>query len=69
MKHIQTGFSFGRLGHALGVGLGGTVGIDVQNKIFPKFNQFWCESYLHKWHIQQLTIFGPSPLGPLGGTK
>ena len=26
-KTYQTGFSFGRLGHALGVGLGGTVGV------------------------------------------
>ena len=25
-KSYQTGFSFGRLGHALGVGLGGTLG-------------------------------------------
>ena len=27
-KTYQTGFSFGRLGHAPGVGLGGTVGVE-----------------------------------------
>ena len=69
MKHIQTGFSFGHLGHAPGVGLGGYRGRQCPKQNIPKFNQFWCESYLHKWHIQQLTIFGPSPMGPLGGTK
>ena len=36
-KTYQTGFSFGGLGHALGVGLGGTVGgWGVKKKFFHK---------------------------------
>ena len=35
----QTVFSFGRLGHASGAGLGSTVVVGGQKKIFPKFNQ------------------------------
>ena len=39
-KTYQKGFSFGRLGHTPGVGLGGTVGVGWSKKIFsPKFNQ------------------------------
>ena len=34
---------------------------------FPKFNQIWCVSYLHKWQMQRHNCFGPRPLGPLGG--
>ena len=41
----QTGFSFGRLGHAPKVGLGGTGGWGVKNFNFWKFNQIWCVSY------------------------
>ena len=38
-KKYQTGFSFGRLGHAPGVGLGGTVGGCGVEKIFFSENQ------------------------------
>ena len=38
IKHYQTGFSFGRLGHAPWVGFGGTVGGWGSNFFFPKFN-------------------------------
>ena len=66
----QTGFLFRRLGHAPGVGLGGTVGgWGVQKLFFPKFNQIWCVSNLHQWHMQQHIFFGPHPLGPWGGAK
>ena len=69
-KTYQTGFSFGRLGHAPGVGLGGTVGgFVVKNFFFPKFNQIWCVSYLHEWHMQRHHFLGPCPLGPWGGAK
>ena len=65
------GFSFRRLGHAQGVGLGGGGGGGggSQKNCFPKFNQIWCVSYLHKWHMQQHYLFGPDPLGPWGGAK
>ena len=68
-KTYQTGFSFGRLGHAPGVGLGGTVGVVGSKFFFPKINQIWCVSYLHEWHIQRHHFLGPRPLGPWGGAK
>ena len=43
----QTGFSFGHLGHAPGVGLGGTVEVGGVKKK-SKFNQSWCVRYLHE---------------------
>ena len=68
-KTYQTGFSFRRLGHAPGVGLGGTVGGWGSKNFFPKFNQIWCVSYLHQWHMQRHNFFGPHLLGPWGGAK
>ena len=69
-KIYQTGFSFGSLGHALGVGLGGTVGgWGGQKNFFPKFNQIWCVSFLHEWHTHRRHFFGPRALGPWGGAK
>ena len=41
----------------------------VVNFFFPKFNQIWCVSYLHQWHMQRHNFFGPHPLGPWGGAK
>ena len=69
-KTYQTGFSFGRLGHAPGVGLRGTVGnLGVKNFFFLKFNQILCVSYLHEWHMRRHHFLGPHPLGPWGGAK
>ena len=39
-KTYQTGFSFGRLGHAAGVGLGGTVGGLGSNFVFLNSTRF-----------------------------
>ena len=47
----QTGFSFGRLVHAPGVGLRGTGGGLGGQIFFSKFNKIWCVIYLHEWHI------------------
>ena len=70
IKHIRQEFSFGRLGHAPGVGLRGTVGgLGVKNFFFSKFNQIWCVSYLHEWHMHRRHFLGPHPLGPWGGAK
>ena len=67
-KTYQTGFSFGRLGHAPGVGLVGTVvGWGFKKCFFPKFNQIWCVSYSHEWHMQLHNVLGPRPLGPCNG--
>ena len=69
-KTYQTGFSFRCLGHAPGVGLGGTMGVEWSKKIFFwKFNQIWCVSNLHQWHMQRHNFLGPNPLGPWGGAK
>ena len=38
-------------------------------KISSKFNQIWCVSYLHKWHMHRYNFLGPHPLGPWGGVK
>ena len=66
-KSYQTGFSFGRLGHAPGVGLGGTVGGWGRGSIFfSVFNQSWCLSYLHERHMQQHSFLGPPSPGALG---
>ena len=70
-SHVKDiGFSFGRLGHAPGVGLRGTVGVwGSKFFFFSKFNQIWCVSYLHEWHMHRCHFLGPHPLGPLGGAK
>ena len=61
------GFSFGGLDHALGVGLGDTVGgWGDQKKFIPKFNQILCVSYLHEWHVQRHHFLCPYPPGALG---
>ena len=63
-KTYQTGFSFGRLGHAPGVGLRGTVGgLGVKNFVICSV------SYLHEWHMHRRHFLGPRPLGPWGGAK
>ena len=48
-------------GWVLGVpwGVGGSI-------FFPKFNQIWCMSYLHEWHMHRHHFLGPGPLGPWG---
>ena len=65
----QTGFSFGRLGHAQGWNLGVPWGVGGSKKIFLEFNQIWCVSYSHEWHMHRHNFFGPGPLGPWGGVK
>ena len=63
-KTYQTGFSFDCLGHAPGVGPGGTMGVGRVN-FFSEINQSWCVSYLHEWHMQRHNFWGPPP-GALG---
>ena len=66
MKDItyQTGFSFGRLGHAQGWDLGVPWGFGGPKIFFAKCNQIWCVSYLHELHMQRHNFLGPQPLGP-----
>ena len=61
-SHISDEILFGRLGHAPGVGLRGTIG-------GWKFSQIWCVSYKHELHMQRHHFWGPRPLGPWGGAK
>ena len=69
-KTYQMGFSFRRLGHALGVGPGGTVGGWGGSKtVFPKYNQIWCVSYLHEWHMQRHNFWVRASLGLGEGPK
>ena len=54
-------------GSDLGVPWGGG-GLGV-NFFCLKFNQIWCMSCLHEWHMHQHHFLGPRPLGPWGGAK
>ena len=69
-KTYQTGFSFNRLGHAPGMGLGGTLGGGggggVKMCFFLKFNLSWYVNYLREWHVQKHNFWGPPPPGALG---
>ena len=49
--------------------LGVPWGVGVQIFFLPKFNQIWCVSCLHEWHMQHHKFFGPRLLGPWGGAK
>ena len=70
-KTYQTGFSFGSLGHAHGAGLGGTIEGFAGQKKCPKFNQIWCLSYLHEWHMHRRHFgvphwgLGEGPIGQI----
>ena len=62
------GFSFCRLGHAPGVRLGITGGLEGGQFFFSEIEpNFVCE--LHERHVQRHNIFGPCPLGAWGGDK
>ena len=62
-KTYQTGLSFGRLGDAPGMGLGGTGGGGRGGHFFLKFKQIWCVTYLNEWYMQQHNILVPAPWG------
>ena len=44
-------------------------GVGGVKKNSPKFNQIWCVSNLHKWHMHRHNFLGPCPLGPWRGAK
>ena len=68
IKHIRRDFHLVAWVMPLGSDLGVPWGVEWS--FFPKFNQIWCVSYLHQWHMQATAqCFGPHPLGPWGGTK
>ena len=44
-------------------------GVGGRQFFFMKFNQIWCVSYLHEWHMYWCHFSGSRPLGPRGGAK
>ena len=70
IKHIRRDFHSLAWVMPQGSDLGVPLGVEwSKKKFFPKFNQIWCVSNLHQWHMQQHNFFGPHPRGPWGGTK
>ena len=70
IKHIRRDFYSVAWVMPQGSDLGVPWGVEWSKKIFfPKFNQIWCVSNLHQWHMQRHNFFGPHPLGPWGGAK
>ena len=66
-ESYQTGFSFSRLGHAQGVGLGVPLMVGVKKYFFSKI-QLHLVNYLHEWHIMTCngTIMGVPAPGAFG---
>ena len=60
IKHIR--LSFGRLGHAPGVGFVGTMGVEGSNFFFFRNSTRFGVCYLHEWHMQRHNFFGRCPL-------
>ena len=69
IKHIRRDFHLTAWVMPQGWDLGVPWGVVGQKIFFPKFNQIWCVSYLHEWHMQRHHFSGPRPLGPWGGAK
>ena len=69
IKHIRRDFYSVTWIMPQGSDLGVPWGVEWSNFFFLKFNQIWCVSYLHQWHMQRHIPFGPHPLGPWGGAK
>ena len=59
----QTGFSFGHLGHAQGWDLGVPWGVGGSKLFNSEFNQIWCASYLHEWHMHRHNFWVPTTWG------
>ena len=74
IKHIRRDFHLVAWvmpqGPDLGVlWVGGGGGLGGVNFFFSKFNQIWCVSYLHEWHMNRHHFLGSRPLGPWGVAK
>ena len=70
MKHIRLDFHSVAWVMPQGWDLGAPWGVGGPKIFSPKFNQIWCVSYLHGWHMQQHKFLGPaSRVGPWGGAK
>ena len=69
IKHIRRDFHLVAWVMPQGLDLGVLWGFGGQKFFFSKFNQIWCVSYLHEWHMHRRHFLGPHPLGPWGGAK
>ena len=65
----RTGFSFRHLGHAQGWDLGVPWGVGGSKLFNSEFNQIWCASYLHEWHMHRHNFWVPTTWGLGEGTK
>ena len=70
IKHIRRDFHSVAWVMPQGSDLGVPWGVEWSKIFFfSKFNQIWCVSNLHQWHMQRHNFLGPNPLGPWGGAK
>ena len=66
IKHIRRDFHLVTWVMSQGWDLGVPWGKSI---IFPKFNQIWCVSYLHEWHMHRHHFWVPAPWGLWEGPK
>ena len=69
IKHIRRDFHSVAWFIPQGWNKGVPWGVGGSKNFFPKFNQIWCVSYLHQWHMQRYNFLGPRLLGPWGGAE
>ena len=69
IKHIRQDFHSVAWVMPQGWDLGVLWGVGGPFFFSPKFNQIWCVSYLHQWHMQRHNFFVPTPWGPGEGPK
>ena len=67
IKHIRRYFQLVAWVIPQGWDLGVWWGFGVN--FFSLFNQIWCLSYVHEWHMQRHNFLGLCPLRSLGGAK
>ena len=61
VKHIRQDFHSAVWVMPQGWDLGVPLRLEGSKK--SKFNQSWCVSYLHEWHMQRHNFLGAHPLG------
>ena len=67
IKHIRRDFHSVAWVMPQGSDLGYRGGLSGPKNFFSKFNQIWCVSNLHQWHMQRHNFL--VTLGPWGGAK
>ena len=67
IKHIRWDFHLAAWVMPQGWDLGVPWGLGGQKN--PKFNQIWCVSYLHEWHLHRHHFWVPASWGLRGEPK